>query len=103
MRATAAPVAVQAVVEIAEDDAPFLPMPSEADEAAFLAGGEEDGPAPIAVPAAAAPEPAMNGPMPSLNELSARIPPSVKEIMDDLFRARLTMVRRVPAKALKQP
>jgi hypothetical protein len=34
--------------------------------------------------------------LPPLDELVARIPAPVREILDDLFRARFTTVRRVP-------
>jgi hypothetical protein len=30
-----------------------------------------------------------------------RIPPEVREVLDDLFRAKFTAVRRVPKKSLK--
>ena len=39
--------------------------------------------------------------LPPLAELVKRIPPEVREALDDLFRVKFTTVRRVPAKALK--
>jgi len=39
--------------------------------------------------------------LPPLDELVERIPPEVREILDDLFRAKFTKVRRIPRKALK--
>lgn len=41
--------------------------------------------------------------LPPLDELVKRIPPAVRETLDDLFRARFTSVRKVPAEALKVP
>ena len=39
--------------------------------------------------------------LPPLDELVKRIPPEVREALDDLFRAKFTTVRRMPQKALK--
>ena len=41
--------------------------------------------------------------LPTLNELVERIPPDVRDLLDDLFRAMFTTVRRIPRKALKDP
>lgn len=70
------------------------PWPGAADEAAFLAQGREAG------EAAEAPESAPPAPerLPSLEEMIARVPKQVRELMDDLFRARFTSVRRVSDK-----
>jgi hypothetical protein len=38
-----------------------------------------------------------------MDELVRRIPEGVRETLTDLFRARFTSVRRVPAAALKKP
>jgi hypothetical protein len=89
-------VSVQ-VVDVAEDDASVLSAPSEADEASFLASLEEDSAPVVAVQK----ESTSTGPLPELSTLVNRIPPSVREILDDLFRARFSSVRRVPPKALK--
>ena len=40
--------------------------------------------------------------LPSLDELVKRIPPEVREAVDDLFRAKFVRVTRVPKKALKE-
>ena len=40
--------------------------------------------------------------LPSLDELVSRVPAEVREVLDELFRARFTAVRRMPARALKQ-
>ena len=39
--------------------------------------------------------------LPALEDLVKRISPETRELMDELFRAKFTSVRRVPAKALK--
>ena len=41
-------------------------------------------------------------PLPALDELVKRIPPHVRETLDDLFRARFVTVRRVPERVLKK-
>lgn len=41
--------------------------------------------------------------LPPLDELVKRIPPAVRESLEDLFRARFVTVKRVPARALKRP
>jgi hypothetical protein len=89
------------VVDVSEEEGAVLGLPTEADEASFLASlDDEDGPA---APPPAPVESGGNGPIPDLSVLVNRIPASVREIVDDLFRARFSSVRRVPAKALKQP
>jgi len=39
--------------------------------------------------------------LPPMEELVKRIPPAAREALDELFRAKFTGVKRVPAKALK--
>jgi hypothetical protein len=41
-------------------------------------------------------------PLPPLDDLVKRIPPHVRETLDDLFRARFVAVRRVPERALRK-
>lgn len=41
-------------------------------------------------------------PLPSLDALTARLSSEVREVLDELFRARFTGVRRIPQRALKQ-
>jgi len=55
-------------------------------------------PAPAAEAEPAEPEPA--GPAPELDELVARLPPAVRETLDELFRARFVRVTRLPRKTL---
>lgn len=58
-------------------------------------------PSRAAVPAADAADEEPAAPLPNLDALVARIPPEVRETLDDLFRARFTTVQRVPKSALK--
>ena len=81
-----------------EEDEPSLP--AEETERAMLAELRERGEAPVRRAAAAAADEAPVR-LPPLDELVKRIPPQVRETLDDLFRARFTGVRRVPAEALK--
>jgi hypothetical protein len=52
-------------------------------------------------PAAEAAEENDSGPLPPLNDLVQKIPADVREVLEDLFRARFVAVKRVPKKALK--
>jgi hypothetical protein len=76
----------------------------EAAESAFRAEARERG-EPVSTPAAknraASGEENDSKNLPPLDDLVQRIPPEVRETLDDLFRARFTTVRRVAKKALK--
>jgi hypothetical protein len=78
--------------------------PDEAAEAAFFAearaSGEPTGP--VTNAATEAMEETDNRGLPPLDDLVKRIPPEVREILDDLFRAKFTSVRRVPRNVLKE-
>lgn len=92
--------------EAAPTGEPDPTWPDESAEAQFLAEARERGepvpaPAPAnpaAEPEAAEPEP--SGPAPELDELVARLPPAVRETLDELFRARFVRVTRLPRKTL---
>ncbi len=90
--------------EIASSVEPDAAWPDESAEAQFLAEARERGetvaaaPAPAAEPEAAEPEPA--GPAPELDALVERLPPAVRETLDELFRARFVRVTRLPRKTL---
>lgn len=77
------------------------PLPGEEAEHAMLAELRARGEIVTAAPA----EPAEDGEakqgLPALDSLVQRIPTEARELLDDLFRARFTAVRKVPAKALK--
>lgn len=79
--------------------------PDEAAESAFLAEARVSGEtlvvtAPAAAESEAESETDGKG-LPSLDDLVKRIPPDVREVLDDLFRAKFTAVRRMPKKSLK--
>jgi len=76
--------------------------PDESAETAFRAEsrerGEPDLPAGVVVDATGEID---TKALPSLEDLVKRISPEARELLDELFRAKFTSVRRVPAKALK--
>lgn len=90
---------VEAIEPAEEDNAPV--GPSEDEESAFIAEERLS----VSAPVAAAEEieddlaPAA---MPSMAELSKRVPAEVLEVMDELFRAKFAKVQRVPSKHLKK-
>lgn len=75
----------------------------DAAESAFLAEARERGE--VVAPAKPAEvesiEDSSPQTLPPLNDLVNRIPPEVRETLEDLFRARFTVVKRFPKKALK--
>lgn len=76
--------------------------PDAAAESAFLAEARSRGELPAPKPAAAEEvEEAEAGPLPPVDKMVERIPPPVREILDDLFRARFVRVTRIPRRALK--
>ncbi|HEX3730238.1 MAG TPA: hypothetical protein VHV47_10565 [Opitutaceae bacterium] len=99
------PAAVPAAPAAAEpaqaDEGPA--WPGEAEESAFLSAARDQGgeAAPAPHPAAA-PEEAP-GDLPALAELAGRVPPAVRAAMDELFRAKFSAVRRIPAEILDPP
>lgn len=92
--------ALAAAPALSDADESFLP--GEETERAMLAELRERG-EPV-VHAKAVPE-RDEAPvrLPPLDDLVKRIPGPVRETLDELFRARFTSVRRVPAEALKTP
>lgn len=76
--------------------------PDASAEAAFIAEQKEQG-EPVAVAAGtdAAEETESSTPLPALADLIQQIPAETREVMDDLFRAKFTTVKRVPKKSLK--
>ena len=78
--------------------------PDETAEASFLAESRGAGAPLTAAPAAAAPEKdkeAVTKKLPGLDELVQRIPEETRELLDELFRAKFTTVRRVKTTDLK--
>jgi hypothetical protein len=78
--------------------------PDEAAEVAFLIDARERGDATGSAVIAASETLEDTGTpgLPALEDLMKRIPPAVREALDDLFRVKFTTVRRVPQKALKK-
>jgi hypothetical protein len=76
--------------------------PDEAAEVAFF-GATSETETPAAKPALDADEqrPSPAPPLPKLEELVNRIPAESRELLDELFRAKFTVVRRVKASDLK--
>ena len=81
------------------------PWPTDAaSEGVFLAEARERGEAVVGLPVAATRAEEveeLKGPLPSLDEMIQRIPTAVLEVLEELYRAKFTAVRRVPAKDLK--
>ena len=76
--------------------------PDETAESAFFAEQREQGaPVPVAAAAEVGEEIDAGNPLPTLDELVKRISPDARELMDELFRAKFTTVKRVPKTALK--
>lgn len=82
------------------------PWPADAaGESAFLAEARERGePVIAALPAGVAKAGGVEddkGPLPGLDEMVRRIPKEVCDVLEELYRAKFTAVRRVPARQLK--
>lgn len=76
--------------------------PDAAAESAFLAEARSRGELPAPKPAGTEEvEEAEAGPLPPMEKMMERIPPPVREMLDDLFRARFVRVTRIPRRALK--
>lgn len=78
--------------------------PSAVEEAAFLAETRARGEPELAAASSAAKtadDEADERPLPKLDELVERIPKEARELLDDLFRAKFTAVRRVKLSDLK--
>lgn len=76
--------------------------PDEASETAFRAESRDRNEADVSSGApVGATEETDTKPLPALNDLVKRISPEARELLDELFRAKFTTVKRVPAKSLK--
>jgi hypothetical protein len=79
-----------------------MPWPDEAAEYSFLSESRERGEPVVAKRADAEGIEETNAQaLPPLDELVGRIPAEVREVLEDLFRARFVTVKRIPKKALK--
>jgi hypothetical protein len=79
----------------AEEGDSALEWPDDTEESAFLAESAARGEVPAA-PADRVAVPVIGERLPSLEELLAKVPPGVTGLLDDLFRAKFTGVRRYP-------
>ena len=75
--------------------------PDEAAESAFLAESKQNGVPPPPTPVAAPTDAEADKPLPRLDDLVARIPEETRELLEELFRAKFTTVRRVKTADLK--
>ena len=91
----AAALAAEPPLEGGVEESEAAPWPSASEEAAFLSGAPEGVAAVLAMPLAETPPTEKLAPLPPLEELIQRVPPAVREALDDLFRAKFTSVRRV--------
>jgi len=82
-----------------EDDTPSF-WPDAAAEEMYLVEQKSQNRTP---PPAKAPEETVEptAPLPALDDLVKRIPGSVRETLDELFRAKFVKVQRVPKSALR--
>lgn len=109
--ATEAPVDIPEEAAVAAVPAVAVPpvdtdepsMPGEEAERAMLAELRERGEAPVRAKALSADADEKPVRLPPLDELVKRIPSNVRDTLDELFRARFTGVRKIPADALKTP
>ena len=87
-------------VALVEGMAPL--WPDEAVESSFRAEARERGePVVVAAPKEDAVEATETTPLPALSDLVARVPAEVRDVLEDLFRAKFVAVKRVPKKSLK--
>jgi hypothetical protein len=95
--------AVPALTEVANGDEPHIGF-DESAESAFLADAKSRGEvvsAPRRAPERENETEDEKEKLPALDEMVKRIPPDVREALEDLFRAKFIAVRRVPKDALK--
>lgn len=97
----AAPAVASSEVATAIQDEAATAWPDEAAESAFRAEARERGETVKPSQAIEVAETVDPKSLPSLDSLVQRIPPNVRDALEDLFRARFVKVDQVPAKALK--
>lgn len=90
-----------ATVETGGGEGEASPWPDEAAEASFLSDARERGEVVVAKKAEEVAEETTAKPLPALDSLVERIPAEVRDVLEDLFRAKFVSVKRVPKKALK--
>jgi hypothetical protein len=75
--------------------------PDAAAESAYLAEARSRGEVPAPSPKAEAAEESDATPLPPVEQLVGRVPAEVRELLDDLFRARFVRTTRIPRRAFK--
>lgn len=75
--------------------------PDAGAESAYLAEARSRGEVPAPPPKVEAAEESDATPLPPVEQLVARVPAEVRELLDDLFRARFVRSTRIPRRALK--
>jgi hypothetical protein len=88
-------MAARATDTAAEPGDGEMEWPDDAQESAFLSESLARGEAPAPASSRAA-LPVIGDKLPSLEELVAQVPPGVTALLDDLFRAKFTGVRKYP-------
>ena len=84
------------------DEEAGVSWPDEAAEASFRSEARERGEPVVSVKSRETADEADAQALPPLDELVERIPTEVREVLEELFRARFTTVRRIPRQALKE-
>jgi len=95
VRPEAGPLASAPQSNGAEEDEAAPAWPGETDEAAFLAESSEKQASESADRAPARDEEAAEAGLPALGGLVERVPREVRNLLDELFRAKFTAVRRI--------
>jgi len=89
--------------EALSDGEPGAVWPDDSAESSFLADLRERAEPPSTTPdAEVIAEDSDAKALPPLDDLVQRIPAAVREVLDELFRARFVTVKRVPKKSLKR-
>jgi len=86
-----------------DEDAPF--WPDESAEVAFLSETQDRGtttPAALVAPGETEEETDRRAAVPALEDLVVRIPAEVREVLEELFRAKFVAVKRIPKRELKR-
>ncbi len=89
-----------ALVTAPTEDEPIFP--DEDTEMAMRSELRAKGEGVVAVARVANDEGEVAAPLPPLDSLVSRLRPEVREVLDELFRARFTSVRRVSSRVLKE-
>lgn len=86
---------------LAAPEEPAFEIVDDMAESAFRAEARDRGEVVVPVPKTESEESVDTKPLPPLDKMVERIPAEVRDVLEELFRAKFVAVRRVPAKALK--